>query len=133
MVCIYCSAKTKVANSRSSSKTVQTWRRRECVRCGAVVTTHEHIDPSTAVQVQSPEGLRPFLRDELFLSLHGSLSHRKTALTDAGELTGTIIRELYALQHKGIIKTSVITATAARALGRFDPAAATYYRAHHGL
>jgi transcriptional regulator NrdR family protein len=131
MVCIYCDSKTKVTNSRSSNRTLQTWRRRECHSCRSTVTTREQLDPATAIQVQSHDALQPFLRDRLFLSLHRSLSHRKTALTDAGELTDTIMRQLYSIHTKGILKSSVIKETAHEVLSRFDPAAATHYQAHH--
>jgi transcriptional regulator NrdR family protein len=131
MVCIYCSHKTKVTNSRSSRKTHQTWRRRECLNCGSIITTREQPDPSTAIIIESATSLEPLQRDKLFMSLHRSLSHRKSALRDAGELTDTILGQLYRLQVKGVVGRGTLLNTVLSVLERFDSAGATYYRAHY--
>lgn len=132
MVCIYCGNKTKVSNSRSASKGLSTWRRRECLHCQSVITTREQIDLYSALRVRDTAGrLRPFLRDKLLLSLHRSLSHRKTATSDATELTDTILNKLMTKQSAGSLEVDVIIDTADQILKRFDRAAAVHYLAHH--
>ncbi len=137
MVCIYCGQKTKVTNSRSSTKSKQTWRRRECLECQNIFTTREEIDLATVLMVQKAQPsnqtnfLEPFQRDKLFLSLFTSLSHRKTALTDATALTETIITKLFGLQANCVLDITDIKQATAAVLKRFDRAAATYYMAHH--
>lgn len=133
MVCIYCGSKDKTAvvNSRSSSRTQTTWRRRQCKQCGSVLTTREYIDLESALRVQSSDALKPFLRDRLFVDVHKSVSHRKSALADARELTDTIITALLALQANGILTTQQITETTHKTLARFDSAASVHYNAHH--
>lgn len=132
MVCIYCSGKTKVSNSRSSARELSTWRRRRCLECGATVTSREHLDYSSAMSVKTKNGrLSPFLRDKLFLSLSNSLSHRKTAVTDASVLTDTVIHRLLMVQQRGLLTRDHIIYESGEVLQRFDKAAATHYVAHH--
>jgi transcriptional repressor NrdR len=132
MVCIYCSGKTKVSNSRSSAKAIMTWRRRECLGCKAVVTTREQIDLREALRVSDGSNrLQPFQRDKLLISLHSGLTHRKSALTDATELTDTVISRLMAVQSKGIVDTKEIAAAAYRTLEKFDPVSGVHYQAHY--
>ncbi len=133
MVCIYCDSKTKTAvvNSRSSIKTRTTWRRRQCKHCHTIITTREYIDLENALRVTSPSGLRPFLRDQLFIDVYKAISHKKSALTDATELTDTIVAALLPLQTNGILTTTVIATTAHNIIARFDTAAGVSYAAHH--
>lgn len=135
MVCVYCGGKTAVKNSRGSAARQTTWRRRECLTCRSLVTTREQIDYGSAWRVKSSSSqpLRPFLRDKLFLSVYESVSHRKTALEDATQLTDTIIPLLGSLQHTGIIPVSGIIRTTTTVLGHFDKAAGVHYQAHHSL
>lgn len=132
MVCIYCSGKTGVNNSRSSTKTLSTWRRRECRSCHAIFTTREEPELESVIRVKNTSGaLAPFMRDKLFISLLSSVSHRKTALADAQSLTSTVINQLIDVAKHGVIEVHAITETSLLVIKRFDPAAATYYRAHH--
>lgn len=133
MVCIYCSSarKTAVTNSRSSSKSFSTWRRRECKDCGAIVTTRETIDLDSALRVQHIDRLESFLRDKLFLDVYKSVSHRKSALVDAGELTDTIISLALKLHTNGVIDRALLVSTVHDVLKRFDTAAGVAYAAHH--
>lgn len=132
MVCIYCGHKTSVANSRSSVKSKSTWRRRSCKSCNAVFTTREFVDLESSLRVVTPlNTLEPFLRDKLFVSLFLSLSHRKTALTDATGLTDTLLTQIIAHNNKGIVSSKEIASTAYSTLERFDKISAVYYQAHH--
>ena len=132
MVCIYCKAKTGVNNSRSTPRTLSTWRRRECHECYAIFTTREQPDLESTIRVKNTSGaLSPFSRDKLFISLLPSVSHRKTALADAQSLTETIISVLIDVAQRGVITTREIIESSNRILKRFDAAAATHYHAHH--
>lgn len=75
----------------------------------------------------------PFMSDKLVLSLHNSLGHRPTALSDAVGLTDTIISKLPAKLQDGVINSQDIARVAQVALNRFDNAASIHYAAHHHL
>ena len=131
MVCVYCSHETKVTNSRLQKKPNQVWRRRQCLHCGAIFSTIEAVNTGQALRFQDKKQFEPFSRDKLFLSLHDSLKHRKTALSDATALTETVMSKLLPhIQHATIDRTVVIELTAT-VLNNFDKPAATSYRAFH--
>lgn len=131
MVCIYCSGETKVTNSRLQKRSNSVWRRRQCLHCGATVTTNEHVALGSAVLVQGESNSEPFSRDKLLISIFESCKHRNDALAAAPELTDTIITTLYPLISDGSIDKPHLLRTAAAALDRFDHAAAVHYRAYH--
>ncbi len=135
MVCIYCGNKTEVTNSRAKARNPSVWRRRACKRCGAQFTTLELPSYGTAltVQGQDKKHLYPFSRDKLFLSLYQALGHRKAALDDATALTSTVVGHLF--QNKmfknGVLGSKDLSLTVYQVLKRFDPLAATSYKAYH--
>ena len=131
MVCIYCGSNTHVTNSRHQKRANQVWRRRKCLTCGAIFSTTEGADTSQALSVQKKDGLEPFSRDMLLLSVYDSLRHRKSALEDATALTGTIISTLTPLADNAVLDRDVITTVTTTVLQRFDKPAATSYRAFH--
>lgn len=135
MVCIYCQGETEVTNSRAKARNPSVWRRRACLRCAAQYTTLElpGYDTALTVQGQDKKHLYPFSRDKLFLSLHKSLGHRKEALDDATALTSTVISRVFLreLLKEGVLETKDLSRTAYEVLKRFDPLAATTYKAYH--
>lgn len=132
MVCIQCSGSTRVFNSRLKKRLNQVWRRRECEQCGLIFTTTEEIDYKTSLAVRDADGrLRPFSRDKLLLSLHKSLQHRSTALSDASALTDTVIARLLSQTQHSAINDQSIIATAYLVLARFDNVASMHYQAFH--
>lgn len=131
MVCVHCGGKTKVINSRRQQRGNQVWRRRQCLGCGAVFSTTEGVQHELAWTVRHGKRFEPFSRDKLFLSLHSSCQHRKTALSDAKSLTETVIGKLRARVKDGALETADIARTAQVALNRFDKAASVHYRAFH--
>ena len=131
MVCIYCSAETKVTNSRHQKRLNQVWRRRKCLNCGAIFSTTEGANTSQALSVLKKNGLEPFSRDTLFISVYDSLRHRKTVLDDATALTSTIISTLTPLATDAVIDRDVIATVTTTVLGRFDKPAASHYQAFH--
>ena len=132
MVCIYCSSRTQVTNSRLQKRANQVWRRRLCLKCGSNFTTHEIPEYGSTVSVRySSKELQPFSRDLLFVSIYESCKHRKSALEDAHALTQTIIAQLLQLTDDGLLDRDVITTIARTVLDRFDTAAGTMYAAYH--
>ena len=131
MVCIYCGSDTQVTNSRHQKRLNQVWRRRKCSNCGAIFSTAEGANTSQALSVQKKNGLEPFSRDTLFISVYDSLRHRKTVLNDATALTGTIISTLTPLADNASIDRDVIVTVTTTVLQRFDKPAATHYQAFH--
>lgn len=132
MVCIICSGNTQVINSRLQKRANAVWRRRKCLTCLAIFTTHETADYSALWRVTSNNvALSPFSRDKLFVSLYKSLQHRPTALDDAGGLTDTVIAKLVSVSSNGLLGTNEIKNQAITVLELFDPVANTHYRAFH--
>ena len=135
MVCLYCQHETEVTNSRAKARTPSVWRRRACKQCVAQFTTTELPDYSKAMLVTRIDAkkLLPFSRDKLFLSLFQSLGHRKDALNSATALTSTVIGRLINRKYviNGALDTKSITEVAHEVLKRFDPLAASTYKAYH--
>lgn len=73
----------------------------------------------------------PSMGDKLVLSLHRSLQHRQTALSDAVELSNTVISKLPSKLQDGLIDSQDIARVAQVALNRFDSAASIHYGANH--
>jgi len=131
MVCIYCRASLSVINSRPQKRSNQTWRRRPCKGCGAIFTSIEAIDLSQAVSVLKNGQLAPFDRDKLFISLHKSLQHRPSAISDARGLSDTITAYIMSSTTHGQIAARTIFESALNTLQLFDKAAASHYEAFH--
>lgn len=131
MVCIHCQSETQVSNSRLQKKLNRVWRRRACSQ-GHVFTTLETADYASQWLVTGTnKRLQPFNRDKLFMSLHRSLQHRKTALSDANALADTIIQKLATEITDGVIASTTVTSVVQVALNRFDGAASSHYQAFH--
>jgi transcriptional repressor NrdR len=129
MVCIYCSSKTRVTNSRRQARTRSVWRRRSCLACGGIFTTIESVDFATSLLVHKSDKTTPapFSRDILFASILASCNHRPAAIHDASALTDTIIKKV--LQRgQADITLSELTNLTHDVLTRFDAFAATYYK-----
>lgn len=134
MVCLQCGSNTQVFNSRLQKKRNQVWRRRKCATCGTAFTTIEVPEYSGSVAVRDKEGrLAPFSRDKLLFSLHASLQHRVTAISDATALTDTVISRLLAQAQRSIVEDTSIINTAYIVLARFDKAASVHYQAFHNF
>lgn len=132
MVCIYCSSDTKVTNSRHQKRANNVWRRRQCQTCHTVFSTIEAPDMELSITVKQRGGdLKPFLRDQLLISVYDSLKHRKSALADATSLTDTVVSNLYTLAEASVLERDVIVTVVTTVLEHFDGAAATHYKAFH--
>ena len=130
MVCIYCGGETDVTNSRHQKRSNQVWRRRRCKGCGAVFTSHEAIDLSCALVVDSGRST-PFISDMLFTEVLLALQDRKDCYLAAREVTSTVIRELLKLPNKPRIDPKQISQATSRVLKRLDKRAYLRYMAEH--
>lgn len=131
MVCIYCGSETKVVNSRLQKRNNQVWRRRQCLRCKSVVTTHEQIELQSALSVEKNRRPEPFMPGLLLNELVSALSHRKDVYMASEELLGAVVRKLLALPEKPLFQPSDISKTTAAILKRFDRRAYLRYLADH--
>lgn len=131
MNCLYCGGETKVTNSRLQKRNNQIWRRRECLTCHAVFTTHESVELELALSVEKNGHSQPFLPDLLLKELMLALSHRKDVYTASREVLGTIVRKLLTLPQKPLYKPADISKVASEVLKRFDRPAYLRYLADH--
>lgn len=135
MVCIYCSTTTQVTNSRHQKHSNNIWRRRSCLNCSNIFTTHEVLELETAVMVQkeSFSDFEPFSRDKLFISIYESCRHRKNATNDASALTLTVLNKILFGIKNGTVTNKSITLAVIDTLKNFDKAAETMYSAYHQI
>lgn len=131
MVCIYCGGETKVTNSRWQKRSNQVWRRRRCLACQSVFTTHEQIELETALLVDKPGSTQAFLPNLLLKDLMIALKHRSDVYTASGEVMATIIHRLLSLPQKPVFKSSDISKITAAVLKNFDKQAYLRYIAEH--
>ena len=131
MVCVYCAGKTKVINSRHQLRNNQIWRRRQCLQCRTIFTSHEAADLTSTLQVEVRGLPQPFLADLLFTEILLALQDRKDCYTASREVTATVIRNLLKLPQKPLFKPSDISRTSAEVLKRFNRRAWLRYVAEH--
>jgi transcriptional repressor NrdR len=131
MVCPYCGNETRVTNSRLQKRSNQVWRRRHCEVCKAVFTTHEAIDLTQALLVQSQGSPGPFLPDMLFTDVLLALQDRKDVYVAAREITNTVVQKLLKHPDKPLFLPHTISKTTSEVLKRFDKRAYMRYAAEH--
>jgi transcriptional repressor NrdR len=131
MVCIYCGHETSVTNSRLQKRNNQVWRRRQCEACKAIFTTHEAIDLTSALLVDSRGSAQPFLPDLLFTDVLLALKDRKDTYLAAREVTSTIIQKLLKNPQKPLFLPRTISKTTAEVLKKFDKRAHLRYVSEH--
>jgi transcriptional regulator NrdR family protein len=134
MVCIQCGNKTSVINSRLQHRNNNVWRRRKCLSCNLIFTTLERANlESSWIVMNKSGGHAPFLEDKLLISIYLSCLHRETALTDARQLTDTVIKKLKTKTLNSRLDSKTIAQTAIVALNRFDSVSSSYYAARHSI
>lgn len=132
MVCIYCGSATRVTNSRQQRQTNHVWRRRKCSSCGAVFTSNESVDyPKSFVLEMLDKSLRPFKKEQLFVSVLKCCEHRTSAIDDAVALTETILNKMIRSSDQSVIAAHHLCALTHETLQRFDHASAVQYAALH--
>lgn len=131
MVCIYCGSQTRVINSRLQKRNNQVWRRRECLVCQAVFTTHEAVELESTLSVSQSGQFSPFMPDLLLKELTWALQDRKDVYAASREVLGTVIAKLLALPQKPVFSPADISRTVSEVLRRFDKRAHLRYVAEH--
>jgi len=131
MICIYCNGKTRVINSRPQKRNNQIWRRRRCLSCEAVFTTHEGVNLSSLLIVEAGSNPKPFLVDRLFTEVLLAMQDHKNCYESAREATSTIIAKLLNIPGKPVYDTKQISKTTAQVLKRLDRHAWLRYIAEH--
>ena len=133
MVCIYCRKKTKVVNSRPQKRSNAIWRRRQCGTCEALFTSVESIDLSASLRIKRSDGLQPYKKEKLMISLHESLKHLEGAPEAAKELTETIssrlISNLNSSGRSSVLSISELVQCTSEVLNQFDKVAGLHYQA----
>ena len=131
MTCIYCGGKTGVTNSRPQKRSNHVWRRRQCLRCKAVFTTHEAIDLGSALLVSRNKTPEPFYEHLLYAEVLLALKGYKDRYSAAREITSTIIKELLKLPQEPIYTPKQISLAAGVVLSRLNKQAYLRYVAEH--
>ena len=133
MLCILCRQDTKVTNSRLRNDSNRVWRRRECLNCKKIITTHEHmvIENTLCVTKNSTKKSSAFKRDKLFLSIYKSCQHRPNAIDEASTLVQTVQNLVLKNLSSEKVSADTIRAHTITVLARFDPISMTVYKATH--
>lgn len=130
MVCPYCKKDSQVANSRHQKRHNNVWRRRKCLKCGAVWTSVERPEYATIWRVRRGGHLLDFRPETLLISLYEALKHKKSADVDAKDICDTVLQKL-ASKHTAVLSTDLIKKTCYDILRRYDKVAAALYQATH--
>lgn len=136
MICIKCSADTKVANSRPHKKTPSVWRRRECKACGTTFTTHEVVadDDYTLVVIDSYNKKTPYSLPRLMISIATALVHRPApANADEAYWLAQTITQTVQASATDSVQVASLAALTYDTLSNFDATAGLQYGARHGL
>ena len=136
MICIKCSADTKVTNSRPHKKTPSVWRRRECKACGTVFTTSEVVADSTYqfIVTSADEATADFSLPRLMLSIVPALAHRQTgAVADESYWLAQTVAQTVQATATDTVTTDALAEETYGALSYFDATAGLQYGARHGL
>lgn len=99
--------------------------------CKAIFTTHEAIDLTQALLVDSGGSVRPFLPDLLFTDVLLALQDRKDCYVEAREVTHTVIQKLLKNSQKISLSPVFISKTTAEVLKRFDKRGWLRYISEH--
>src|SRR3989338_627899 len=110
MECPYCHAlQTEVTNSRPTLSETQIWRRRKCLKCLEVFTTHEMVDLSHLVVIKKSGKSEVFNRSKLYSGIYGATIGSKTPDRErtVEKITREVERELLFLKRKRIISIDI--------------------------
>ncbi len=104
MECPYCHKPvTVVTNSRPTKENAQIWRRRRCVNCKAVFTTHEVIDLSHLVVIKKSGQPEMYNHMKLYTGIYrATISKTNNRAKKVDRTTLEVERELLFLKRKRI-------------------------------
>jgi len=88
MICPKCGNDQLITtNSRPTSKNTQTWRRRQCLKCRFIFTTHETFDLSHLTVIKKNGKKVKYIRAKLYSGIYEAYSSlKKMDRGDAGLL-----------------------------------------------
>lgn len=136
MICIVCSADTKVTNSRPHKKTPSVWRRRECKACGTAFTTHEVVadDDYRLEVIDLQNRSSAYSLPRLMLSITAALVHRPLpASADEAYWLAQTVTQVVQGSATDTVKSSYLAEVTYETLSHFDATAGLQYGARHGL
>lgn len=110
MECPYCHAlQTEVTNSRPTLGETQIWRRRKCLKCQEIFTTHEVIDLAHLMVIKKSGKAEVFNRSKLYSGIYGATIGSKTPDREkvVEKITREVERELLFLKRKRIMSMEI--------------------------
>ena len=129
MKCPFCSAKTKIYNSRSSTTKHETWRRHRCIHCDHSFTSRENIDWNGAIRITSSNSTSDYAHGTLLGSIISATIAASILPDIAVALADTVEQALVEracftepVQNSQIIKDVCISV-----LSRYDKHLAIHY------
>ena len=96
MICPNCGLDEVITtNSRPTHKMTRRWRRRKCLKCGFIFTTHEIIDLSHITVIKKDGRKVRFSREKLYSGIyHIVVEEKGIDRGDAGVLANNITQEI---------------------------------------
>lgn len=134
MYCPFCgSPNTQVTNSRLTHANTEVWRRRKCLRCKELFTTHEVIDLSN-LNVQKTSGaIQRFSHTKLYSAIYNS-TIGGAEVTNRAKLVSALTRDvetqLLAMRRK-VIPSRLIAELILKGLQDLHPASFLHYLAYY--
>lgn len=110
MECPYCRKnQTEVTNSRATLKETQIWRRRKCLLCNEVFTTHEIVDLSHLIVIKKSGKPEIFNRSKLYSGIYGATIGSKTPDREkvVEKITREVERDILYLKKKRVASTEI--------------------------
>ncbi len=105
MICPFChSDQLIVTNSRPTGGGLEIWRRRKCLKCRGVITTHEKIDLSCIVVIKRSGKRVKYNRAKLYSGIYHAIANtKKLDRGTAGDLAEKVMRDI----EKNIVSLKV--------------------------
>lgn len=96
MKCPFCdSDQLIVTNSRPTNNEMEIWRRRKCLHCGSLLTTHEKIDLSYIVVIKRSGKRVKYNRAKLFSGIYQAVSGtKKMDRGTAGDISEKLLQNV---------------------------------------
>lgn len=134
MQCPFCSSsQIAVTNSRPTMEQSQVWRRRKCLDCNELFTTHEVIDLTHLVVIKSSGKKEKYSRVKLYSGIYNAtVSSRPTERQKLVErITQSVEKQILHLKQKEI-ESKTIGEIVLTTLKKYSPGAflafLTYYK-----
>ena len=134
MLCPFClHGKTKVYNSRQTSRLNLVWRRRYCVFCKKEFTTNEHVLANNVLCIRGGKKFVTYSRLKLIMSISRACDHHDNNDETIYWLTDTVEQKLYAISatNNNSITVNDIMETTLNVLKNFDTTAYVKYLTRH--